>query len=105
VGRGVLDVVKAVAHLRREERQQSLDDPGARAGAVHLFKHLKHHGYTWNPADVQSWALGHGFAAADAEKLAAYAQGVQDGTRYHTAPDPFGRWAIQYWRQDAEGQQ
>ena len=63
------------------ERQQSLDDP------------------------VQSWALGHGFAATNAEKLAAYAQGVQDGTRYHTDPDPFGRHAINYWRQDAERQQ
>jgi hypothetical protein len=103
-GRGVLDVVKAVAHLRLEERQRSLDDPSARAGAVHLFKHLKHHGYTWNPADVHAWALSHGFAASDAEKLAAYAQGVQDGTRYHTQPDPFGGHAIFAWRQEAERQ-
>lgn len=104
-GRGVLDVVKAVAHLRLEERQRSLDDPEARAAAVHLFKHLKHHGYTWNPADVHAWALSHDFAASDAEKLAAYAQGVQDGIRYHTQPDPFGRHAIFAWRQEAERQQ
>jgi hypothetical protein len=104
-GRGVLGVVKALAHLRPEAGQRSLDGPGARAGAVHLFKHLKHHGYTWNPADVHAWALSHGFVASDAEKLAVCAQGVQDGTRYHTQPDPFGRHAIFAWRREAERQQ
>ena len=104
-GRRVLDAVKAVTHVRLEERQRNLDDPAARAGAIHLFKHLKHHGYTWNPADVHAWALSHGFTVTDAEKLAAYAQGVQDGIRYHTAPDPFGRRAIFDWRQGAERQQ
>jgi hypothetical protein len=102
---GVLDVVKALAHLRIEDRERSLDDPGARSGAIHLFKHLKHHGYTWNQADIHAWALTHGFTAEDARRVSEYAEGVQAGTRYHTAPDPFGKRAIVYWQEDAQRQQ
>lgn len=99
---GVKDVVKAIAHLRIEDRERNLEDPGARSGAIHIFKHLKHHGYTWNPADVHAWALTHGFTAEDARKVSEYSAGVQAGTRYHTAPDPFGQHAITYWREDAQ---
>jgi hypothetical protein len=96
------DVIRAVTHLRVEERERSLSDPGARAGAIHIFKHLKHHGFAWNPEDIHAWAVTHGFTAEDARRLAEYAQGVQAGTRYHAHPDPFGRHAIVYWRENAE---
>lgn len=97
-----LAVVRSVAHLRPEERDKSLDDPGARSGAIHIFKHLKHHGYSWEPEYIHAWATTNGFPAQDARLLAEYAEGVKSGTRYHTAPDPFGRHAISYWRENAQ---
>ena len=47
-----------------------------------------------------AWALAHGWPARDADALRDYALGVQARTRYHTVPDPFGRWAIDQWRRD-----
>jgi hypothetical protein len=81
---------------------EALGDPTSRAGAVHLFKHLKYHGYQWNVESVKEWAEAHHWPARDARTLADYAKGVQDGTRYHTQPDPWGRHAIHYWRESAE---
>jgi len=63
-----LDVVRHVAHLRPEERDKSLNDPGARSGAVHIFKHLKHHGYSWEPEDIHAWAIANGFTAQDSQQ-------------------------------------
>ena len=36
---------RRVYSLRLEKRQKSLQDPTARRGAIHIFKHLKHQGY------------------------------------------------------------
>jgi hypothetical protein len=99
------EVVWLLAHARIENRKKSLSDPAARSGAIHIFKHLKHHGYAWNPEHVHAWAITHGFTAQDAQRLAEYAEGVQAGTRYHTQPDPFGRHAIVYWRQQGAERQ
>ena len=46
-------------------------------------------------------ALAHGWTADDAQQLGDYAEGVLAGTRYHTMPDPWGRHAINYWREEA----
>jgi hypothetical protein len=34
--------------------------------------------------------------------LAGYARGVEEGVRYHTTPDPFGRHAYGHWREAAD---
>jgi hypothetical protein len=73
----------------------------ARAAAVHLFKHLRHHGYRWDSAHIRSWLLSRGWKRADAETVAEYARGVLAGERYHTSPDPWGRHAIQCWLEEA----
>jgi hypothetical protein len=88
--------------LRLEKRSKSLADPGARAGAVHTFKHLKHHGHSYEPTTVALWAKAHGWKAHDADELSTYAAGVLAGERYHTYPDPFGMTAIDGWRADPQ---
>lgn len=80
---------------------KTLDDPSVCAGAIHLFKHLKHHGYTWEPDVIRSWATEHGWKHTDALKLSEYSKGVLSGQRYHTRPDPFGRTTIERWRAEA----
>jgi hypothetical protein len=67
-----------------------------------MFKHLKYHGYRFDPADVRAWATANGWTINDVQQLGEYAAGILAGVRYHTAPDPFGRHAINYWRADAE---
>ncbi len=99
------EYIRLAARISLEDRERSLEDPSARSGAIHIFKHLKHHGYTWDPEDVHAWAITHGFTAEDARRLAEYAQGVRAGTRYHTQPDPFGRHAIIHWQEDADRHQ
>ena len=107
-------VEKALEHLtafvfrtlpifkRLEAREMSLKEPSARAGAIHTFKHLKHHRYPIDPTKIREWALAHGWTAEDAQELEGYAAGVVAGTRYHTAPDPFGGLAIHKWRAQAQ---
>lgn len=92
---------RRVFSLRLEDREKSLRDRSARAGAIHMFKHLKYHRYTFEPDEVRVWAVNHGWSTRDAHELAEYAEGVLAGTRYHTAPDPFGRDAIEGWRKAA----
>ena len=70
-------------------------------GTVHLFKHLKYHGHHWDFASVQVWALDHDWPQSDAQELSDLAGGVQEGVRYHTAPDPFGRHAYDHWREES----
>lgn len=93
---------RRIYSLRLEKREKSLKDPSARAGAIHTFKHLKHHRYSIDPPKIREWALVHGWRAEDAEELGGYAAGVVAGTRYHTVPDPFGQLAIDQWRAEAE---
>jgi hypothetical protein len=91
-------------HLQTQRRlrlQRGLSNPGARAGVIHAFKHLKYNGCDFDPAELGVWALAHGWTAADAQQLGDYAEGVLAGTRYHTMPDPWGRHAINYWREEA----
>jgi hypothetical protein len=92
---------RRIYNLRLEKREKSLKDPSARAGAIHTFKHLKHHRYPIEPTKVREWALAHRWTVADAQELGDYAAGVVAGTRYHTVPDPFGRMAIDRWREQA----
>lgn|GEM_PF-3280752 len=81
--------------------ERSLKNPSNRAAAIHMCKHLKHHGYDFPPDQLHSWAMAHGWKAEDAQELHDYAAGVLAGTRYHTHPDPFGMHAIHRWRGDA----
>jgi hypothetical protein len=92
---------RRIYNLRLEKRRKSLTDPGARAAAIHTFKHLKHHGYRFDPSGVFDWATEHGWPPAEAGELSDYAAGVIEGTRYHTDPDPIGRRAIDDWREAA----
>ncbi len=87
-----------IVGLRLKARARTLDDPSARAGAIHIFKHLKHHGYSWEPDAIRTWAEANGWSEQDASLLASYARGVQSGDWYYTRPDPFGRNAIERWR-------
>jgi len=82
--------------------ERSLKNPSNRAAAIHMCKHLKHHGYNFPPDQLRDWALAHRWRAEDAQQLHDYAQGVLAGTRYHTAPDPFGMGAIDCWRETAK---
>jgi hypothetical protein len=84
------------------ERERSLNDPSARAAAIHTFEHLKHHGYAFEPDLVHSWAVIHRWKTDDALQLSEYASGVLSGKPYHSAPDPIGRQAIDRWRSQAE---
>ena len=93
---------RRIYSLRLERRNKSLADPGALAGAVHTFKHLKHHGYSFDPVAVALWAKAHGWKANEADELSNYAAGVLVGRRYHTYPDPFGRTAIDRWRAETQ---
>jgi hypothetical protein len=85
--------------------QRSLNDPSAKAAAIHAFKHLKHHGYVFEPDLVHSWAATHRWKPDDAQQLSEYAAGVGSGKRYHSHPDPIGRHAINRWRSQAESLQ
>ena len=78
---------------------EALDEHNSRAGAVHLFQHLKYHGHRLDPDSVELWALEHNWPESDAHALADYACRVQEGVRYHTTPDPFGRHAYLQWRE------
>ena len=91
--------------LRLEKRDKSLFDEDARSGAIHIFKHMKFHGYPYTPDAVHSWAVANGWRTLDAYQLADYAEGILAGKRYHTAPDPFGMYAIERWRQQAQANQ
>ena len=88
---------RRIYNLRIEKREKSLKDSGARAAAIHTFKHLRHGGHHFDPADIQSWALAHRWTAADAAELGDYAAGVLAGNRYHTDPDPLGPLPRRDW--------
>ena len=77
------------------------ENPSNRAAAIHTCKHLKHHGYDYQPDQLRHWALAHRWVSEDAKELHDYAEGVLAGTRYHTFPDPIGMHAIHQWREDA----
>jgi hypothetical protein len=85
--------------------QRTLNDPNARAAAIHTFKHLKHHGYAFEPDLAHSWAIVHRWKPNDAQQLSEYAAGVSSGNRCHTGPDPIGRQATHRWRSQAESVQ
>ena len=81
--------------------EQSLKNPSNRAATIHVFKHLKHHKYPFQPDQLRDWALAHEWRSEDAAELRDYAEGVLARKRYHTDPDPFGMDAIHWWREDA----
>jgi hypothetical protein len=88
---------RRIYNLRIEKREKSIKDRGARAAAIHTFKHLKHGGYHFDADAIQSWALAHRWKASDAAELGEYAAGVLAGTRYHTDPDPLGPLQTRDW--------
>jgi hypothetical protein len=100
-GRQRHDLRQHLQTQRRLRLQSGLSNPGARARAIHAFKHLKYNGCHFDPAELGARALAHGWTADDAQQLGDYAEGVLAGTRYHTMPDPWGRHAINYWREEA----
>jgi hypothetical protein len=100
-GRQQHDLRQHLQTQRRLRLQRGLSNPGARAGVIHAFKHLKYNGCHFDPAELGVRALAHGWTADDAQQLGDYAEGVLAGTRYHTMPDPWGRHAINYWREEA----
>jgi hypothetical protein len=81
--------------------ERNLKNPTSRAATIHTCKHLKHHGYNFQPDQLRDWALAHGWGRDDAKELHDYAEGVLAGTRYHTSPDRFGMLVIHQWREDA----
>ena len=88
---------RRIYNLRLEKREKSIRDRGARAAAIHTFKHLKQGGYHFEPDATRSWALAHRWKAADAAELSEYAAGVLAGTRYQTDPDPLGPLRRRDW--------
>lgn len=111
VAAALADVTTFVCRRRRvqslilERRDRSMRDPQARDVAIHVFRHLAHGGYEFNPSAVRNWARSHGWPDGDAWLLSDYALGVASGLRYHTGPDPFGstRGALDRWRNPASG--
>ena len=89
---------RRIYNLRLDRRPKNLTDPSSRSGAIHIFKNLKYHGYSFRPDEVQKWAAANRWRPADARRLADYAEGVLAGRRYHCVPDPFGTLAIDRWR-------
>lgn len=81
--------------------EKGLEDRSNRAAAIHTFKHLRHHGYTFPLDDLQARTLAHGWPTDDAQQLSECANRVLTGMRYHTAPNPFGVTAINQWREEA----
>jgi hypothetical protein len=100
-GRQRHDLRHYLQEQRRLRLQKGLSNPSHRAGAIHAFKHLKYNGCHFDAAELRVWALAHGWTADDAQQLGDYAEGVLVGTRYHTPPDPWGRHAINRWREEA----
>ena len=100
-GRQRHDLRQHLPTQRRLRLQSGLSNPGARARTIHAFKHLKYNGCHFDPAELGARALAHGWTADDAQQLGDYAEGVLAGTRYHTMLDPWGRHAINYWREEA----
>jgi hypothetical protein len=92
---------RRIYNLRLEKREKSLIDSGARDAAIHVFKHLKHHGYALEPREIRVWAIRHRWPSGEAQLLSDYAAGVEAGVRYHTGADPFGPWAFDEWRKAA----
>jgi hypothetical protein len=78
----------------------------ARSAAIWIFKHLLRLGHTFEPFLVERWALESGWNNANALLLRDYATAVMAGTRFHTAPDPFGlnaaEWPDRIARDDDE---
>jgi hypothetical protein len=66
--------------------QRSLNDPSAKAAAIHTVKHLKHHGYVFEPDLVHSWAVTRRWKSDDAQQLSVYAAGAGSGKRDHSRP-------------------
>jgi hypothetical protein len=81
--------------------QKGLRDPSSRAAVIHAFKHLKHHRRLFDPAELREWARANGWTLDDATEMSTYAEGVQAGNRYHTAPDPFGPPTYFRWSEKA----
>jgi hypothetical protein len=57
-GRQRHDLRQHLQTQRRLRLQRGLSNPGARAGVIHAFKHLKHNGCHFDPAEL--WGLGAG---------------------------------------------
>lgn len=78
-----------------------LSHPLDRPKAIWAFKDLKKARYTWDPMEIQTWAMANGWAANDATELAEIAAGVARGKAYRAGTRPWRSDVIQVWRENA----
>ena len=79
---------RRIYNLRLEKREKSLIDSRARDAAIHVFKHLKHHGYALEPREIRAWATRHRWPSGEAQLLSDYAVGVEAGVLITRVPIP-----------------
>ncbi len=58
-----------------------LGHPSDHEAAVQLFRILKDGGYSWDPAEVRSWAANNGWGVKGAKELEQVATAVREGRR------------------------
>jgi hypothetical protein len=76
-----------------------LDSPQGtgRAACVAMFKHLKHRGVPWDTAVLCDWATRRGWVEKDVALLREFGDGIQSGSKFHTAPSPWAFSMMDLW--------
>jgi len=77
-----------------------LSHPSDKARAVQTFRVLRAGGHRWATAEVQAWALAHGWTASGAADLARYADGIAAGRSFRTSREVLRRDILDVWRAD-----
>lgn len=81
-----------------------LSHPSDRAAAIETFRALKKARISWEPAEIEAWAIDNGWSVDDARTLRDVAQGVLNGRRYQTDRRPWRPDIVKYWREEARKQ-
>jgi hypothetical protein len=83
----------------RQLTHRHLDGPEGtgRAACVAMFKNLKYFGVEWDTAALCEWATRRGWVTKDIALLREFGNGIQSGSRFHTAPEPWARSTVQSW--------
>ena len=77
--------------------ETGLDNPSDKTAAVSAFRILKTHGHSWEPAEIQAWAMANGWSGGGARQLAECAAGVLAGKAYRVGSDPWRAHIIERW--------
>jgi hypothetical protein len=72
-----------------------------RAACVAMFKHIKHLGAQWDTAALCDWATRRGWIEKDIVLLREFGNGIQSGSRFHTASSPWAHSMMDSWLRGA----